>query len=82
MNDLSGRLKSVSFSRHDDGPPSREERPSYLSTFRERLQPKILDAYVNENLAAMNRRDLARYVGQMVTDELDGLIVKTPEQQG
>jgi len=72
MNDLSGRLNSVSFSRHGDSTSSREERPSYLSTFRERLQPKILDAYTNDNLAALNRRDLAQHIGQMVTTELDG----------
>jgi len=72
MNDLSGRLNSVSFSRHGDNTSSRDERPSYLSTFRERLQPKILDAYTNENLASLNRRDLARHIGHMVTTELDG----------
>jgi pilus assembly protein CpaF len=72
MNDLSGRLNSVSFSRHGDSTSSRDETPSYLSTFRERLQPKILDAYTNENLASLNRRDLARHIGHMVTTELDG----------
>ncbi len=72
MNDLSGRLNSIAFSRRGDNTSSMAERPSYLAAYRERLQPKILDAYTNDNLATMTRRDLAQHIGQMVTDELDG----------
>ena len=72
MNDVSGSLNSISFSRQGGISSSTEERPSYLSAYRERLQPIILDAYTNDNLASMTRRDLARHVAHMVTAELDG----------